>query len=100
MSDMDDIIRLDARLAMLKALAAQPDGRLNSRLLCDDLRERWGISKPIVWVREELRELEQLGAVKIEKDLPPLTIVRLTEKGRDHVERRIVITGVRRPSDD
>ncbi len=97
---MDDIVRQDARLAMLKALGEQPDGQLNSALLRDDLHDRWGVSRPTNWVLEELRYLASLGAISIVKDLGTIFIVSLTEKGRDHIERRLIITGVKRPREE
>ncbi len=92
-----DIQREHARLVMLRNLAAEPDQRLNSALLRDDLEARWAINRPRAWVHDELRFLEQMGAVTLNESASVL-IATLTQKGLDHVERRIVITGVKRPS--
>ena len=93
---MDRIIREDARLIILKALAEQPDGRLNSDLLRHAL-STLGISKARDWVHEELRHLADLGAVKVH-EINAMRVAELTAKGADHVERRIVIEGVKRPA--
>jgi hypothetical protein len=93
---MDRIIRADARLIILRELDAQPDGRLNSSLLQAAL-EAFGITKSRDWVHDELRWLAEMGAVAL-TDAGTVCIAGLTAKGRDHVERRIVIEGVKRPS--
>ncbi len=92
-----DIQREHARLIMLRSLAEQSDRRLNSALLQEDLALRWAINKPRDWVHDELRWLEEMGAVTMTTAASVL-IATLTQKGLDHVERRIVITGVKRPS--
>ena len=93
---MDRIIREDARLIILKALVEQPDGRLNSDLLREAL-STFGISKSRDWVHDELRHLAELGALKVH-EAGSVRIAMLTAKGADHVVRRIVIEGVKRPS--
>ncbi len=93
---MDRIIREDARLILLKALHEQPDGRLNSDLLREALAV-FGISKSRDWVHEELRHLAELGAVLVHA-IGSVRVAALTEKGADHVGRRIAIEGVKRPS--
>ncbi len=92
-----DFVRQEARLVILRTLNEQPDGRLNSSLLRDDLDERWGINKTREWVDEELKYLEGLSAVGL-TTFGPIFIATLLKKGRDHVERRVIITGVKRPS--
>lgn len=93
----DDIQRAHARLIMLRDLSEQPDQRWNSALLREDLEGRWGINKTRDWVHDELRWLADMGAVTI-KSVASVVIATLTQKGLDHVERRLVITGVARPS--
>jgi hypothetical protein len=94
---MGDVIREHARLIILRDLAEQPDGRWNSEALREDLELRWAINRPRDWVHEELRWLDMIGAVQLD-DARTVLIATLTQKGLDHVERRIVITGVKRPS--
>ncbi len=94
--DMDTLIREDARLIILKALAAQVDERLHSGYLAEEL-SRFGIDRPREWIHGELDWLAEMGAVSL---LTPGTVVvaTLTEKGHRHLRRAIVIEGVKRPS--
>lgn len=96
MSTMDRIIREDARLIVLRALNEQPDGRLNSDLLRETLIT-FGITKSRDWVHDELRHLEELGAIRVH-EIGSVRVAAITGKGGDHVARRIVIEGVKRPS--
>jgi hypothetical protein len=93
---MRDIIREDARLVMLRALHDETNYTLNSSLLQQHL-EAWGIARPREWVHEELRYLERLGAVTCVSG-GSVIVARLQAKGVEHVERRLVIEGVKRPS--
>ncbi|HEY8136249.1 MAG TPA: hypothetical protein VIF61_00315 [Methylocystis sp.] len=93
---MGDVIREHARLIILRDLAEQPDGRWNSEALREDLDGRWAINRTREWVHEELRYLENLGAVTVTA-VASVLIAEVTRKGLDHVERRIVIEGVKKP---
>jgi hypothetical protein len=93
---MDQIIREEARLIILKALADQPDGRLNSELLRLTL-ETFGITKTREWVQAEIRHIEQAGAVTVVA-AGTVLVAQLTTRGADHVGRRAYIDGVKRPS--
>jgi hypothetical protein len=92
---MGDIIREHARLHLLNALAEQPDHRLNSQMLRDDIAVRWAINRPRDWVHGELRWLADMGAVSL---LPAgeLLIATITDGGLDHVEGRRLLEGVKR----
>lgn len=92
----NDQVRPDARLIILKALAAQTDERLHSGFIAEELM-RFGIDRPREWIHGELDWLEEMGAVKL---LKPGTVVvaTLTEKGARHLRRAIVIEGVKRPA--
>ena len=94
---MGDVIREHARLIILRDLAEQPDGRWNSEALREDLDGRWAINRPRDWVHGELQWLEMMGAVTLTK-VASVLIGEITARGLDHVERRIVIEGVKRPS--
>lgn len=96
MSDYLELIRQDARLIMLKALAAQADERLHSGLLAEELRA-FGIDRPREWIHGELDWLAEIGAVTLTK---PGTVVvaTLAEKGARHLRRAIIIEGIKRPS--
>lgn len=96
MRSYEDEIREDARLTILKALAAQTDERLNSALLGTELM-RFGIDRPREWIHGELDWLEVMGAVTLLK-VGTVVVATLTEKGARHLRRSIVIEGVNRPS--
>lgn len=93
---MDKIIREEARLIILRALRDEPDQRLNTELLRRSL-EQWGITRSREWVAAEIRHLEQLGAVSV-VEAGSVLIASLARRGEDHVERRLVLDGVKRPS--
>lgn len=96
MSDYEDIVRQDARLIMLKALAAQTDERLHSGFIAEELL-RFGIDRPREWIHGELDWLELMGAVTLLKP-GSVVVATLTEKGARHLRRAITIEGVKRPS--
>ncbi len=89
-------LRAEARLILLRALEEQPDGRLNSELLRLAL-ESYGITKSRDWVHDELNWLAEMGAVTLVV-AGTVRVASLTAKGSDHVLRRVVIEGVKRPS--
>ena len=93
---MDRIIREHARLIVLRVLAAEANGASNSSALQDHL-QLYGINKPRDWLHEELRWLADIGAVTL-TDMDTVRIASITAKGLDHVERRVRIEGVKRPS--
>ncbi len=94
---MDRIIREDARLIILKALAEEPDETLNSGMLEQALTAFGGISRPRAWVHGELDYLREMGAVTL-IDAGTVKIARLTDLGKRHVDRQVSIEGVKRPS--
>lgn len=96
MNDFDRWVREEARLIILRTLAGEPDGRLNSELLRRNA-ESFGISRTREWVQAEMRALEQLGAVEI-MEAGSVLVGQLTQRGLDHVERRAFLDGVKRPS--
>ena len=93
---LDKIIREESRLIVIRELAEQSSYSLNETLLQATL-ETFGIARSREWLREELRRLEELGAVTVTV-AGSVFIATLTPKGRDHVERRLVIEGIKRPS--
>ncbi len=97
MSDfLNNQVRPDARLIILKALAKQSDERLHSGFLQTELAEL-GIDREREWVHGELDWLEGLGAVTLKK-VGTVVVATLTEKGHRHLRRVIEIEGVSRPS--
>ena len=93
---MRDIIREDARLIILRELQSQDNYALNDLLLREVL-EGFGISRTREWVREEIAYLERVGAVT-RTTAGTVVVAKLLPKGLEHVERRLVIEGVKRPS--
>ena len=96
MKDMAQLIREQARLVVLRALANQVDERLNSDLLLPQL-DLFGIRKDRWWLHEEMRWLADMGAVTL-LEAGSILVATLTEKGRRHLDRHIAIEGVQRPS--
>jgi len=92
----EEFLAHDARLVILKELAAQADGRLNEALL-EKVLDVFGHRRSREWIRTQLNKLEELGAVEL---VPAGTVVVacLKRPGLDHVERRSVLDGVARPS--
>ena len=93
----------DARLAILAELARLPDATLNSRNLArmiDGIVPR----RPSEWVEAQIAWLDSIGAVNSRRsDLPgvgPVVIATLTQSGRNHVERRVLIPGISTPADE
>lgn len=96
MSNMATLMREQARLIILKALAKQNDERLNSDLMIHELAS-FGISKDRAWVHEELAFLEDIGAVVL-YNAGSVKVAELTQKGHRHLTRQIAIEGVQRAS--
>lgn len=93
---MDRMMREEARLIMLRALEDQPDGRLNSELLRLTL-ETYGITKSRDWVHDELNWLAGMGTITV-LVAGTVRVASITGKGSDHVCRRTIVEGIKRPS--
>jgi hypothetical protein len=93
-----DLLAGDARLCILKELARQTDGRLNDATL-QHVLDAFGMKRSRDWVRTQLRALDELGAVNL-TEIGSVMVAAMTKLGRDHVERRQIIEGVSRPSDE
>lgn len=96
MTDYETFMAEDARLVILKELAAQTNASLNETILVKVL-EAFGHHRSREWVRTQLRKLAELGAISI-TEAGTVMIATLKQAGLDHVERRSVIDGVNRPS--
>lgn len=90
------MMREQARLIILKALADQNDERLNSDLMVHELAP-FGISKDRAWVHEEFSYLKDMGAIVVHQ-VGSLQVAELAQKGHRHLTRQIAIEGVQRPS--
>jgi DNA-binding transcriptional ArsR family regulator len=93
---MNKLLAEEARLTILRELHEQPSYSLNDAMLQEVLKT-FGINITRAVVQDELRYLAEMGAVTL-REAGSAKIAVLTDKGRDHVEYRIVITGVKRPS--
>ncbi|WP_288457764.1 hypothetical protein [uncultured Sphingomonas sp.] len=94
----DDRVAGDGRLIILRELALQVDGRSNEAVLMRVL-DTFGVTRSREWVRTQLRKLEELEAVRL-TEAGSVLVAALRKAGRDHVERRAVLDGVARPSDE
>lgn len=97
MSSFENRLREEARLVILRLLAEQVDGSLSSSLM-QTVLPSYAINRPRAWIHEEIGYLASLGAVRV-SDQATVRIATITAKGRDHVERRLRIEGVKPPSD-
>ena len=96
-SDLADALAADARLMILKELAGQTNGRL-SDLLIRKVLDLYGIARDRDWITTQLRKLEVLGAVEL-TEAGSVLIALITRIGRDHLEERLILSGVTRPAD-
>lgn len=92
----DRILREHARLAILRTLYAETNFASNDSALLDHL-ETYGIRKSRDWVRNELSYLADMGAISRDEQ-GTVIVVHLLARGVEHVERRLVIEGVKRMS--
>lgn len=93
----DDVYDQSARLAILRCLAEQPDYRLTDSMIDDLLATRYAINRGRGYVRTQLAWLENsAGAVKTRAQGHLITC-ELTSAGEDHVLRRHVLPGIKRP---
>lgn len=93
--DLAPIIAADARLAILQTLQQDPSGS-SGELILQGALDAIAISRGIDYVRTQMRQLQLLGAVTI-KEAGTIKIATITRMGLDHVERRSIIEGVKRP---
>lgn len=96
MSYENDVVRPDARLIILKALAGQPDFRMHSGYISKELL-RFGIDRPREWIHGELDWMEQMGAVTLTRP-GSVIVAMITEKGQRHLRMSMTIEGIDRPS--
>lgn len=95
-TDMDRIIREEARLIILKALAEQVNESLSSSLL-EPVLAQFAIYQERPWIHQQMDYLRTMGAVTI-VDAGSVKIATLTDMGRRHLDRHVAIEGVKRPS--
>lgn len=98
MSGYRESRRQDARLIILKAIAAQADERLSSSFLQAEL-QRFMIDEPREWLHAELDWMESMGVVTLLRpEGASVVIASLTETGARHLRRGVVVPGIARPA--
>ena len=94
----DELVAQDARLIILKELVEQVDGRSNEVVLTRVL-DTFAIRRTREWVRTQLTTMDELGVIRV-STAGTVLVAELRKLGRAHVERRTVIDGIARPSED
>ncbi|MGY5789066.1 VpaChn25_0724 family phage protein len=90
------IMREEARLVILKALAEQTNESLNSSML-EPVLAKFGIHQERSWIHGEMEWLRNMGAITV-VEAGTVKIGTLTNLGRRHLDRHAHIEGVKRPS--
>jgi hypothetical protein len=96
MDDFKAHIAEDRRLVILRLLHGVTNNTLNDRLIQSGLSQ-YGHGTTGDTVRADLAQLQDLGAVKLEKLPPDIFVATLTRRGAEHVERLTEIPGIKRP---
>lgn len=86
-----------ARLVILRALAEQQNGSLDSSML-EVILEMFAIREERIWIHEQMDYLEKREAVTL-VSAGSVKVATLTKRGRLHLSRDIAIEGVTSPSD-
>lgn len=86
----------DARLVILKELVLQLDGRLNEANL-EKVLDAFGYRRPRAWIKEQLREMERLGAIAV-YEAGSVLVAEITRAGLEHVNLRAAIAGIALPT--
>ncbi len=96
MSDFSKYAVMDLRLVLLRCLKDQPAYSANDSILQHEA-QRFGLNRSRDVIKNELRWLADMGAVKLQ-DLGAVLVAKLTQRGQDHVEGLTQIEGVNKPS--
>lgn len=96
--DWEKVKRERARLVILRALAEQTNGALDSRTLEELVLPAFNINEDRVWIHEQMDYLGKRGAALI-TDAGSVKIGTLTKHGRRHLSRDVAIEGILRPSE-
>lgn len=95
--DWDRIRRERARLVILKALAEQINGTLDSSML-EEVLPIFAIRETRQWIHEQMEHLAAHNAIKLTREGTVL-IGTLKLAGRRHLDRDDILIGVSRPSE-
>ncbi|MCT7668201.1 hypothetical protein, partial [Shinella kummerowiae] len=85
------------RLIILKALAEQTNGTLDSSVL-EEVMPVFAIRETRQWVHEQLEYLAELNAVRLTR-AGTVMVATLKVAGRRHLDRDEILLGVTRPSE-
>lgn len=91
-----DKVALDARLIILRELAQQTDGTLNSVSLRRVLDVYF--VRPVEWIDTQLVKLAALEAIELTR-AGDVAIAKITPAGRDHLDERSIISGITTPAE-
>ncbi|MDH2210226.1 hypothetical protein [Agrobacterium sp. GD03643] len=86
-----------ARLIILKALAEQVNGSLDSSMI-EEIMPSFAIRETRLWIHEQMEYLAERDAVTLTK-AGTVMIATLNKRGRRHLQRDIAIEGILRPSE-
>lgn len=86
-----------ARLIILKALAEQVNGSLDSSMI-EEIMPAFAIRESRTWIHEQMEYLADRDALTL-TSAGTVKIATLNKRGRRHLERDIAIEGVSRPSE-
>ncbi|CAD7055391.1 hypothetical protein RHAB21_00708 [Pseudorhizobium halotolerans] len=95
-TDFARIVREEARLIILKALAEQTNESLSSSML-EQVLSRFAIHQERPWIHQQMEYLRTMEAITV-VDAGTVKIATLTDHGHRHLSRHIAIEGVKRPS--
>ncbi|MCZ7858519.1 MULTISPECIES: hypothetical protein [Agrobacterium] len=95
--DWARIRRERARLIILKALAEQENGSLDSSMI-EEIMPLFAIRETRLWIHEQMEFLAERDAVTLAK-AGSVIIATLNKRGRRHLQRDTTIEGVTRPSE-
>lgn len=90
-------LREEARLVILRALAEQPNGTLNSSMMEPELT-LYGIERTRAWLHQQITHLADIGGVKAHV-AGTVMVATLTTLGRAHLARKTRLERVKPPSD-
>lgn len=94
--DYAKIMREEARLVILRALAEQVNESLSSSML-EPALIRFGINQERAWIHQQIEYLHTMNALTV-VEAGSVKIATLTDFGRRHLDRHVAIEGVKRPS--
>lgn len=95
--DYVKLTRESARLVILKALAEQTNGTLDSSMI-ETILPVFAIRETRTWIHEQMEYLAERDAVVLTK-AGTVMIATLTKRGKRHLDRDIALEGVKRPSE-